>query len=76
VVVAHNRQATARVQLDRGGTYRALRLPQRSGAEQQKNGACGACASTGTLQSVVSAPGATLLSRGRPTSSNTSIMKA
>src|SRR5918996_568317 len=36
---------------------------------------CGACASTGTSRSVVSAPGATLISRGRPSSSNTSTVK-
>jgi hypothetical protein len=36
---------------------------------------CGACASTGTSRSVVSVPGATLISRGRPSSSNTSTAK-
>jgi SAM-dependent methyltransferase len=36
---------------------------------------CGACASTGTSRSVVSVLGATLISRGRPSSSNTSTVK-
>ena len=35
----------------------------------------GACASTGTSRSVVSVPGTTLISRGRPSSSNTSTVK-
>jgi hypothetical protein len=53
---------------------RALLASNRSQAESPTT--CGASASTITSRSVVSVPGATLISCGKPSSSNTSTAKA
>ena len=55
-------------------SFRSLRASERRSLVESPT-TCGACASMGTVRSVVSVRGATLTLRGRPNSSNTSTVK-